>query len=254
MVIVSKNADKLAERAAKLFVFLAKENIKRSGRFSVVLSGGSTPEKLFRLLAASPFRSRINWKKVFFFFGDERCVPPAHKLSNYRMAKETLFSKVPVPSKNIFRMRGELAPARGAKAYEESIRYYFDMSFLRRRGSDSRLPGNDKGTKTPVFDLIFLGLGADGHTASLFPKTKALHEKKRLVVPNVAKGTACLQRVTLTFPAINAAKVICFLAAGKEKAPVLRDILKRRKNYPAQHVSPKSGELFWMVDREAVSR
>jgi 6-phosphogluconolactonase len=125
-------------------------------------------------------------------------------------------------------MKGELAPRQAAKEYEQILKRFFNG--------------------TPSFDLIFLGLGADGHTASLFPNTKALHEKKRIAVPNVAKGTSCLHRVTLTFPVINSAKTVCFLVSGKEKAKVFQDILKRRKKYPAGYVNPKRGDLIWMID------
>jgi 6-phosphogluconolactonase len=242
-IIVSRNPEALSVRAAKLFVTLAKQTIKKTGRFTVVLSGGSTPEKLFRVLASSRFKSRIDWKKVYFFFGDERCVSPRNKLSNYRMAHKTLFSKVPVPSKNIFRIKGELPPARAAREYEKKI--------TRLEGKILHFAQDDKENEMPIFDLIFLGLGTDGHTASLFPKTRALREKKRIAVPNIAKGTACLHRVTLTFPVLNSAKTVCFLVSGKDKTEVFQDILKRRKKYPALSVKPRGGQLIWMIDAPA---
>jgi len=148
------------------------------------------------------------------------------------MAKEALFSKAPVPAKNIFRIKGELPSAQAAREYEKRIKGALGAS--------------------PVFDLVFLGLGTDGHTASLFPGTKALLEKKRLVVPNSAKGTSCLYRVTLTFPVINAGRNVCFLVSGKEKAKVLQAILKKGKRYPAALVEPKKGDLIWMLDQDTL--
>lgn len=224
------NANDLARRAAELIVRAAQQT---DARFSVALSGGSTPERLYALLAVPEFASQIVWSRVHIFWGDERCVPPDHPDSNYRMARETLLGRVPIPPENVHRIVGELDPPQAAALYEQHL-----QTFL-----------GDK----PRFDLILLGMGNDGHTASLFPHTPALHEQTRWVVANHAPAQPSW-RVTLTPLAINAAAQVVFLVAGSEKAETLRRVLNGPyipDELPAQLVQPSNGELTWMVDRAA---
>jgi 6-phosphogluconolactonase len=236
--IVCKDIPELSAQAAAEFVRLANERSATAGRFAVALSGGSTPRALYSLLAGAEFQSQVPWHRVHFFWGDERCVPPDHPDSNYRMAFETLLSKAPVPEENIHRIEAELVPEIAAAGYEQTIRDFF------------RLSGSD----WPRFDLIFLGLGDDGHTASLFPGSEALHENKRLVVAAYVEKLKTY-RITLTLPVLNRAANIFFLVAGASKAAILRDVLQREssKNLPAQQIDPPNGRLIWFVDQAAAA-
>lgn len=233
----------LMRSAAETITTRAARAVAERGRFSVALSGGSTPRALYALLAADEFAARIPWPQVDVFWGDERCVPPDHADSNYRMARETLLDRVPIPASNIHRMRGEISPAEAALEYEGVLRAYF-------------APKSGQGQAQARFDVLLLGLGDDGHTASLFPHTPALREHARWVVENwVAKLDAW--RITLTPPAINAATLILFLVAGEGKAQVLRDVLygpPQTDRYPAQRVQPDGGRLVWMLDAAAAAR
>jgi 6-phosphogluconolactonase len=236
-VVVCKGLDQLSRRGAELFAKASAEAIEKSGRFSVALSGGSTPRHLYGLLAANPFRARVRWDRVHIFFGDERCVPPDDDESNYRMAREALLDKVPVPLQNVLRMEGEIEPPTAAARYEDGLRRAFELG-----------PG-----QTPRFDLVFLGLGPDGHTASLFPGTPALGETERLAVANPVEKMGST-RLTLTLPVLNAARRVVFLVAGKDKAQVLRQVLKGEPGqFPAQLVRPTDGELVFLVDRAAAN-
>jgi 6-phosphogluconolactonase len=228
----------LARAAAEEFTHLAEEAIRARGRFSVALSGGSTPRRLFALLAdpKEPFRDRIDWRAVHLFWGDERHVPPDHPESNFRMAREALLDRAEIPAENVHRVRGEEHDAaRAASLYEEELRSFF-------RGA-------------PRFDLVLLGLGADAHTASLFPGTAAVHEHERWVVaPWVEKlGTF---RITLTPAVFDRAAAVIFLVQGPEKAGALRAVLAAERDpdqLPAQAVRPLDGEILWLVDRAAAS-
>jgi 6-phosphogluconolactonase len=198
-----------------------------------VLAGGSTPESTYQILARD-YSDRIAWSKVYVFFGDERAVPPHHEDSNLKMASEVLLDHVPVG--NVHRIRGELPPEEAAKAYEEELRIFFQTEDV------------------PRFDLILLGIGADGHTASLFPWTAALEVHDRWVVANPVPrlGTT---RITLTLPVINAARAVIFLVAGEDKAEALREILEGDADphaYPAKLIQPP-GEPEWMLDQSAAS-
>lgn len=232
---VHEDVRDLAEAAARLFVEEAKGTIGESGRFSVALAGGSTPKATYETLAsryASP--SDLDWNKVHVFFGDERTVGPDHEDSNYRMAQETLLSRVPAGS--VHRMRGELPPREAAALYEEELTAFFVPQ-----------PGG-----APRLDLLMLGMGDDGHTASLFPRTPALDVRDRWVVENPVEklGTT---RLTLTVPAINAARNVVFLVAGEGKAGALKEILEGDADpldYPAKLVRPEDGPI-WLVDRAA---
>jgi 6-phosphogluconolactonase len=231
-LLVYETPEELAEAAARDFVARAEEVINVRGRFAVVLAGGSTPKATYEALARD-YAGELDWSKVHVFFGDERTVHPDDEDSNYRMAHEALLSRVPVGS--VHRMRGELPPAEAAAAYEEELREFF--------GPDG----------VPAFDLILLGLGKDGHTASLFPETSALDMTDRWVVinPVLKLGTS---RVTLTIPVINAAEAVTFLVAGEDKATALREVLEGDADpraYPAKFIRPEGGDLSWMVDRAA---
>ncbi len=225
----------LFQAAAAEFIALASTAIRDHEKFSVALSGGSTPKSLYSVLA----RSALPWDKIFFFWSDERHVPPDHPESNYRMAKEALLSKVPVPPENIFRVRAEEKNANVvAKDYEEALRSFFGLR-----------PG-----EFPRFDLILLGLGPDGHTASLFPNTAALNETKLLVVANwVEKFKA--NRITFTYPVLNNAACVIFLVSGADKADMVRTVLEDgRADLPSQRVHPVNGRLLWLLDKGAASK
>ncbi|MEP6923229.1 MAG: 6-phosphogluconolactonase [Pyrinomonadaceae bacterium] len=229
------DADNLSRRAAEIFVDLASRAINEHGIFSVALSGGSTPKKLYALLAAEPFRSNIEWTNAHFFFGDERNVPPGSDESNFRMANEALFSKISeLPPENIHRVAGEKAAVDAAGDYEQELKDFFR-------------------NELPRFDLVLLGLGADGHTASLFPDSPALEENVRWFVENwVEKFNS--YRLTLTFPVLNNALTILFLVAGADKSEVLAQVLHgSEKNYPSQMINPTGGELRWLIDQAAAA-
>ena len=236
---VLADAQELFHAAAEQFIQQANEAISRSGRFAVVLSGGSTPRGLYWLLA-SEFRSSVPWKQTFFFWGDERHVPPDHPDSNYRMANEAMLSKVPVPAENVFRIPAEEKDASVAAAeYEQGLRNFFHLQ-----------PG-----EFPSFDLIHLGMGPDGHTASLFPGTAALKEKSRLVVANWVEKFKT-HRITVTIPVLNNGKCITFMVAGADKAPALHEVLEGDApgdQFPAKLVRPTKGKLIWFVDRAAAA-
>ena len=234
--ILNSLAD-LSQAAAAEFVALAVEAVRNKGKFCVALCGGSTPRGLYTLLANQPQHS-LPWEKIFFFWGDERHVPPDHPDSNYRMALEALLSKIPIRSENIFRIHAEEEDAdTAAREYEQTLTTFFHLQ-----------PG-----EFPRFNLMLLGMGPDGHTASLFPGTRALHEKNRLVVANwVDKLNA--HRITMTLPVLNHSACVLFLVSGRDKANVLREVLENQnEELPASLVRPMNGRLVWMVDREAAS-
>jgi 6-phosphogluconolactonase len=224
----------VAREAAERIVELSEAAIETGGRFSIALSGGSTPKALYQLLASSQYQPQIDWPNVDVFFGDERCVPPDHADSNYRMAREAMLSKVPIPGDNIYRMRGEAPdPNEAAREYGQMLKEKF---------------GNDGGP-----DLILLGMGPDGHTASLFPNTKALSETKHRVVANqVPKLNAW--RLTMTAPFINRAHHVMFLVNGEEKSAVLAQVLEGARDperFPSQLIQPTRGNLTWLLDAAA---
>lgn len=236
---VFSTPNELFEYAAASFAQQAQDAIQRAGRFTVALSGGSTPKSLYSLLAQNG--TAIPWEKIYFFFGDERHVPPDHPESNYRMASESLLSHVrPDPAK-IFRVPGENPNAAAAATeYERTLKNVFNLE-----------PG-----QFPRFDLILLGLGPDAHTASLFPGTKALNERSRLVVANWVEKFKT-DRITFTLPVLNNARYVMFLAAGKDKAPALASVFDPKtdpEQFPAKLVQPVEGKLVWLVDREAAGK
>ncbi len=229
----------LFQAAAEEVLRGAADAIAQRGRFAIALSGGSTPKNLYTLIAANASAS-LPWDRMFFFWGDERHVPPDDPDSNYRMAKETLLSKIPIPPANIFPILAENPDASAAAAaYEQTLRKFFVLA-----------PG-----EFPRFDLILLGLGPDGHTASLFPETAALQEKSRLVVANWVEKLKT-SRITFTLPVLNAARCIAFLVSGIDKAEVLHEALEGNSSgekYPSKLVQPSDGQVIWFVDRAAAS-
>lgn len=229
----------LMRALANRFVTLSEQAISARGHFSVVLSGGSTPRAAYQLLATPDYSEQIDWEHVYVFWGDERCVPPESPESNYRMARETLLAHVPVRISRVYRIRGEMEPQAAADAYEKTLRDYFEH--VRSR--------------TPRFDLILLGMGADGHTASLFPNSSVLNEERRWVVAHYVEAVGGW-RVTLTLPVINAAAQVIFLVAGADKAPAVEAVLGASPDgsLPAARVQPVSGAVTWLLDAAAASR
>jgi 6-phosphogluconolactonase len=235
---VFETPEQLALAAAERFVECASDSHGQRDRFSVALSGGETPRHVYELLANERFSDRVAWSQVHLFWGDERCVPPEHPDSNYRMVYEALISKVQLPADNVHRINGEGNAADNALAYENQLRTFF------------------AGLKWPRFDLVLLGMGEDGHTASLFPNSPALRELSRWVVP--AKNEQLRQeRITLTVPVFNQARRIMILVTGKKKAQRLKEVLRPQpgsEQLPVQAIAPIEGMLEWLVDAEAASQ
>lgn len=230
---VFPDGDSLADHAADIFSECAKEAIAAQGCFMAALSGGSTPRKMFGRLSKAP----LNWEKIHFFWVDERCVPPDHPDSNFRMVAEALLDRVEIPARNIHRIKGEMEPKEAARAYERDLRDYF-------------------GDRFPIFDLVILGLGPDGHIASLFPGSPAVEEKDRWVcaVKHDCPPPPLVDRVTLTLPVLEAARRTLFLVSGREKAGILRDVLSgssRGKNTPAARLHANPETTSWLLDQEA---
>ncbi|MBI3003159.1 MAG: 6-phosphogluconolactonase [candidate division NC10 bacterium] len=228
----------VSREAARRFAAVAGRAVRARGRFTVALPGGSTPVPLFRLLAASPLRERLPWDRTHVFWADERCVPPDDPASNYGLARTHLLSRVPLTAPNVHRMRGEDPPAEAAAAFEADLRAAF---------------GLPEGRRVPRLDLVLLGLGEDGHTASLFPGSPVLEERERLVAaPFVERLNA--HRLTLTLPVLNAARDLLVLVAGAEKAEALRDSFEPPSGPPSlpfHRIAPRSGRLTWLVDAAA---
>ncbi len=230
------DADTLAREAALHFIECASEAIAEHGHFSVALAGGSTPKALYKTLATVELVPRVQWEKVHVFWGDERCVAPNHEESNYHMTFDVMLRHLPIPVNQIYRMEGELVPKDAAKAYDDRLKQFFQQ-------------------KRPRFDLVLLGLGDDGHTASLFPGTKALTETKRWVTANYVRKLSSW-RLTLTARLINQAANVTFLVSGEGKANALRRVLAGRytpEEIPAQVIRPERGQLRWLVDAEAAA-
>jgi 6-phosphogluconolactonase len=217
-------------------VTLARAAVEARGRCLISLAGGSTPRPLYELLATAPRAAEIDWKRMHLFWGDERCVPPDHPDSNYRMAREALIDRVPIPPENVHRIRGEDEPHQAAEGYERVLRQFF--------GAEER--------PLRSFDLVLLGMGPDGHTASIFPGTAATTETRRWVMPIHVQKPREMWRVTLTTVVLNAAADVTFLVAGPDKATRLREVVKEgAPPVPAQLIKPTSGALHWMVDAAA---
>ena len=237
---IVEDPKELAQVAANEFKRLANDAVESKGSFNVALSGGSTPKAMFDLLSTDPYRATIPWFETHFFWGDERHVSPDDADSNYRMTKEHLLSKIPILLENIHRVKAEDTDAQLVAArYEQHLRKHFNLSQ----------------SEIPQFDLVFLGMGDDGHTASLFPGTDVVHDSENLVAaPWVEKFDS--HRITFTPRVINNADRIIFLVKGEDKADALVQVLEGEKNidlYPAQVINPTHGTVFWLCDRAASS-
>jgi 6-phosphogluconolactonase len=225
----------LARVAADEFHRSAEAAVQQQGRFAVALSGGNTPRAVYSLLSSE--HQQLPWDRIHIFFGDERHVPPDHPDSNFRMARESLISKVPIPQENVHPIHAELDAETAAAEYEQELANFFHLD----------------NQDWPRFDLIFLGIGEDGHTASLFPGSKALSESFRRVAANWVEKFKAF-RITLTFPVLNHAAEVVFLVSGASKAQILSEILRPGPRlYPAQSVQPENGRLLWLVDEGAGS-
>jgi 6-phosphogluconolactonase len=238
-VKVLESGNALAEEAAFQFVKAAKYSLRTSGKFSVALAGGSTPLRLYDLLTMDPYCSGIDWTKVHFFWGDERCVSPDDADSNYHQADVHLLTKLDIPPQNIHRVPGEFGASQAADLYEQDLRKFFG--------------------RIPVFDLILLGMGPDGHTASLFPNSTALNETQRWVVgvPHSTPPPPLVDRVSLTLPVINTARKVIFMVAGSEKAPIMKQILDpdtKSELLPVQRVMPEIGKVTWLLEKSALGQ
>lgn len=230
----------VAAEAGEFLIWLGEQAITERGRFCLALSGGSTPRRLYGVLA-SQYARRLNWSQVEFYFSDERCVPLDHAESNFRMANDTLLGPLAVKSDHVFRIRGEDEPEQAAATYESLVRERVET------GSEER----------PKFDLVLLGLGEDGHTASLFPGSPSVRETKRLVVASHAPR-GIRDRVTLTPVSINDARTVVFLVAGAGKAAAVRRVLEEERidplQCPAKVIQPLDGRLVWFLDRMAAAQ
>ena len=223
--------------AAELFVAAAQAATERSGRFTVALSGGSTPRGLYKMLAEKPFAQGIPWDKTHVFWVDERCVPADDLSSNYGAARKDLFVHIPIPPANVHRMPGSLPPDEGARTYQKTLASFFSL----QEG------------QFPVFDFILLGVGKDGHIASLFPGQPALEESGQMVM-HVIGGDPFLDRITLTLPVLNSGRRIIFLVAGNGKAEIMRSIFSgKQSDLPACRIKPVTGSLLWILDLRAAT-
>lgn len=241
-VRVVRDVEALSRAAAEACIVAAQDAVARSGRFTFVLTGGSTPKPLYSLLASDPqLRARFPWQQTFFFFGDERFVPPDDPQSNYRMANEAMLSKAPIDASQVFRMKGELADAaEAASEYEQQLKGFFQLA-----------TGH-----MPRFDLVLMGMGANAHTASLFPHCQAMHERRRLVTSEWIDEVK-QYRITMTVPVFNHAAQLVFLVAGRDKAPALKSVLEgpyEPEEYPSQLIAPEQGNLAWLVDEAAAAQ
>lgn len=230
---IYSDIDELALHAAEEFTRLSKKTIAKYGRYSVALSGGSTPRRLFQELVSAD----VEWKKTHLFWADERCVPPDHLDSNYGMTAVVLLDRITIPRENIHRIQGEKTPEAAAKTYEEELRIHF-------------------GGQIPTFDLILLGVGTDGHTASLFPGSPALLEEERwaVVVQHETPPPPLVDRVSLTFPVLNAGKNIIFLVSGVDKAEIVASAFGDPKNpfqIPVQEIISKKRNIRWLLDTDS---
>jgi 6-phosphogluconolactonase len=237
---VSEDPVALSHAAAQHFLDCARTAVGSRGTARLAISGGSTPKATFKLLAdpAQPYRAQMPWEKLEIFWVDERCLPPDQPDSNYHMTRENLLDHVPIPADQIHRIYGELDPEEAAAKYESELRNHFRL----------------EGAQGPVFDMLALGMGDDGHTASLFPHTEALHEMMRLAVANHVPQQKHSWRITLTWPVIVEARDVFFLIAGKDKADSLHRVLQGAYDpeaLPSQLIQPRSGKLLMLLDRQA---
>ena len=236
--VVCESRDALNVRTAELWAQVAQQAITQRGRASFALSGGSTPKSLYELLATPAWSKKIDWSKTHLFWGDERAVPADAPDSNYRMVKKALLEKISIPEPNVHRVQTELGAAKAAEAYEKVLRQFF------------------AGASWPQFDLNLLGLGENGHTASLFPHTRMLHEQQRWVASEYIEEVK-MERVSLSAPAINASRVCAFMIAGAGKADVVHEVAEGKSDperLPAQLIHPSPGKLMWLLDKDAAAK
>ena len=233
-LMVAPDFPSLIEANAEMIVNAAQDAIAQRGRFTIALSGGSTPKPLYELMATEPWRNRVDWSKTHFFWGDERYVPPTDKQSNFKMANDAWISKVPVPAENVYRIPTQPeTPEDAAQDYEDEIR---------------KLLGS-----RPQIDFNLLGVGTNGHTASLFPGRPTLHVRDRLVIADDIPEVK-MWRITFTFPFINDSRLIVFLVSGKDKASVMQEVLRGARDperLPSQLIHPNGGQLVWLADEAA---
>ncbi len=236
-IIVLHDPGELAKTAANIFRSMAKDCVMQTDFFTVAISGGSTPRDMHKLLAEEPYRSEIPWKETHIFWVDERCVGVDDPASNFGLAKKDFLERIAIPLEQIHPMPGEFAPEEGAKNYQGEMEKIFQT----------------KEEDLPIFDLIFLGMGKDGHTASLFPGAKSSHAPGRWVIA-VKGGDPNVNRLTLTYDVLNRAKRVYFLVSGREKAPIVKTVLENKDvRLPAQKIQLVKGKLTWLLDKEAAS-
>ena len=236
-IVVTPDSNELARTAVRIFEKTSKDSVARRGCFSVALSGGSTPRHMNRMLVQEPYYSSIAWDRTHIFWVDERCVSVNDPASNYGVAHKDFLDQVPIPVDHVHPMPGEVAPEEGVKIYHNELRAFF----------------RSIKEEAPVFDLILLGIGIDGHTASLFPETPSNALSKKWVMA-VKGGTPNVYRLTLTYNVLNRAKKICFLVSGVNKAPIVKTIFENKQaGLPAQKIQPINGRITWLMDRQASS-
>lgn len=234
-IVITDDAAHLAKTAANIFATTAKNCVAQKDSCAVALSGGSTPRILHRILAKEPYCTDIPWDKIHIFWVDERCVPEDHPASNFGLAKKDFLDQIPIRVEHIHPMPAAVAPKEGAEKYQRELEAFFQI----------------KEQGFPVFDLIFLGVGKDGHTASLFPAKSSMKSLEKWVA--VAKGgIPSIYRLTLTYDVLNRSKQICFLVSGKEKAQIVKSVFENKEAHlPAQEIQPMNGKLTWLLDKTA---
>lgn len=236
-IIITVNPTQLAQIGAEIFKTHIQETTTTKATFSVALSGGSTPRLMHQLLKKEPYLTEIPWEAVHIFWTDERCVPIENPASNYGTARKDFLDAVPIPKAHIHPMPADILPTKAAKMYQDELKAFFQ-------------PKDDY---NPIFDLVFLGVGTDGHTASLFSGRPTLDEEKKWVLA-VKGGNPDVFRLTLNMPVLNTAKHIVFLASGKEKAQIIKEIFNKRQSpLPVQRIQPVIGKLTWLMDKGAAS-
>lgn len=236
-IIIERNLEALSVKAALLFTRISEDAIRMSGRFVTALSGGKTPRRTYEILSTDEYRKKIDWSKIHIFFVDERCVPPDHPESNFGLIRNSLLERISIPPENVYPIRVQgMSISDSVRNYEDRIKNFFYMG---------------KTGVFPSFDFILLGIGQDGHTASLFPGTRNLSETEHLVVA-VERKNAHPARITLTLPVLNNAANVVFLVSGSEKASVLEKVVRRREPaLPASLINPARGTCFFLIDEEA---
>jgi 6-phosphogluconolactonase len=242
---ISKNTDELSENAANWMTDYIQTVLQKQDRFTIALSGGSTPKKLYQLLATDKFKNKIDWHKLHVFWGDERYVPFSDERNNAKMAFDVLLNRVPIPLAQIHKMRTDIEPDLSAKQYEKILHQYFSPNT-----GDAKLTSH---VSRLTFDLTLLGLGDNAHTLSLFPGYEIIHEKKTWVLSVFLKEQD-MHRITLTAPVVNLSRRIVFLVSGQDKADAVSHVLLNNYTpdlYPAQIIKPLSGELYWFMDEAA---